>query len=216
MYRVSDWEEVASSGWDSAAISSIALSPDKSLIASACADGKVRVWRVSDGSLLNRLESGSEGVTSVAFSSDGNMLASGHEDAVRLWRVTDGALLNTLEGHTSEVLSLAFSPDGSMLATSDQEGIVRLWRVSDGVLIHDVEQSSEDQNWVNSLSFTPDGEVLSGCGKFIFLWGVSEGNFLKELGWSESSISCMALSSDGTLLVTGSFDSTIQIWGVLD
>jgi len=43
-------------------------------------------------------------VTSVTFSPDGSMVASGSWDkTIKLWRLSDGALLRTLEGHTSGV-----------------------------------------------------------------------------------------------------------------
>ena len=57
-------------------------------------------------------------VFSVAFSPDGQTLASGSRDyTVRLWRAADGTLLRTLKGHTEDVYSVAFSPDGKTLAS---------------------------------------------------------------------------------------------------
>lgn len=220
LHQVSDGKqvEVFRVNWNTR---SIAFSPDGSMLATGHDGTRVRLWQVSDGRPLDvfgtRSHEDSDLGNTVAFSPDGSILAAGDgEGTVRLWQVLDGELLHTLKGHNGYVTSVAFTPDGSMLATSGQEGIVWLWRVSDGVLIHEVEPDPEYQHWVNSLTFTPDGEVLFGSWKYIWLWGVSEGNFIKRLGRSESSISCMALSSDGTLLVTGSSDSTIQIWGVTD
>ncbi|MGB0389330.1 MAG: WD40 repeat domain-containing protein, partial [Ardenticatenaceae bacterium] len=81
--------------------------------------------------LTSTLTGHTSSVESVAFSPDGQTLASGSSDnRVRLWRVADGQLTSTLTGHTSWVESVTFSPDGRMLATGSSDGTIRLWGVA--------------------------------------------------------------------------------------
>ena len=95
-----------------AGVCSVVFSPNGQTLASGLVDNTVRLWRVSDGTLLSTLKGHTSYVLSVAFSPDGQTLASGSGDyTVLLWRAADGALLRTLEGHTNWVLSVAFSPD---------------------------------------------------------------------------------------------------------
>jgi WD40 repeat protein len=60
-------------------------------------DKTIKLWRVSDGSLLRTLEGHTGPVTSVAFSPDGSMIVSGSDDkTIELWRASNGKLLMAL------------------------------------------------------------------------------------------------------------------------
>jgi WD40 repeat protein/subtilase family serine protease len=203
-------------GGHSSIVTSVAFSPDGSLLASGSWDDTIKLWRVSDGALVRTLTHTGL-VTSVAFSPDGSLLALGSRDrTIRLWRVSDGALVATLTGHTDTVTSVAFSPDGSLMASGSGDTTIKLWRVSDGALVATLTGHTSS---VTSVAFSPDGSLLASAGSWdrtIRLWRVSDGALVATLTGHTDRVNSVAFSPDGSLIASGSDDRTIRLWRVSD
>ncbi|KAF7880498.1 uncharacterized protein EAF02_007344 [Botrytis sinoallii] len=153
-------------------------------------------------------------VTSVAFSPDGKVVASGSGDkTIRLWDVATGKSLQSLEGHSSRVNSVVFSPDSKVVASGSSDKTIRLWDVAIGESLQTLEGHSD---YINSIAFSPDGKVVaSGSGdKTIRLWDVATGESLQSLEGHSDYINSVAFSLDGKVVASGSGDDTIRLWDV--
>jgi len=124
-------------------VNSVAFSPQGQLLASASYDRTIRLWQIpkrGEGtliqnrpcySLLSTLSGHAWAVLTVAFSPDGQILATGSDDnTIKLWEVNTGQLICTLVGHSWSVVAVAFTADGETLLSASCDKTVKLWRLS--------------------------------------------------------------------------------------
>jgi WD40 repeat protein len=138
--------------------SSAAFSPDSKYIASTIF-GAVKVWDTETGKETPTLKGFSGGAISVAFSPDGQRLASVYGDwTVIVWDAATGKELLTLKGHTGAVNSVAFSPDGRRLASAGEDQTVRVW---DAATAKELLTLKGHTGVVTSVTFSPDGKRLA-------------------------------------------------------
>jgi WD40 repeat protein/tRNA A-37 threonylcarbamoyl transferase component Bud32 len=158
-----------------------ALSPDgKTLAVAEYRNSSLELWDVATGKRQARFKAHHHDLERVAFSPDGQTLATAgsgmKEPEAALWDLPSGRLRGTLKGHTGLITSLAFTPDGRTLATSSFDGAVKLWSTATGEEFWTLpvfESSSPDSpafddlsahGNVNGIAFSPDGHYLAAAG----------------------------------------------------
>lgn len=204
-------------------VTSVAFGPDGLMLASGSTDRSIRLWEVATGIQLHEMgdwKSGND-VSSVSFSSDGELVASGHNHGVRLWDVSTGDLIQTLLGHDGSlypgsegVQSVAFSPGSDILASGSRDRRIILWD------IHTFPKHrtlSGHNGTVTSVAFTPDGQFLvsGSTDGSIKLWQVSTGQEIFTLNDAGPQVTSVAISPDGKYLVSGSSDGTVRVWSMM-
>ena len=201
----------------------VAFSPDSTRLAVASAIG-IWLYDVATSTEVALLKGHTMGVTSVAFSSDGTLLASGSEDeTVKLWAVATHTNIATLRGHTDGVWSVAFSPDGKLLASGAGDPIIhfpadntiKLWDVETNTNIATLEGH---EGRVASVAFSPDGKILASGSDdgTVKLWDVETNTNTATLEGHTDGVASVAFSPDGNILASGGgiFDGTVKLWDV--
>ena len=173
------------------------------------------IERISVTEIRRLKEAGAEkGVFGVAFSPDGELLASTGDAGVHLWDWRRGKLVRSIGGRgDGRSLRVAISPDGQMLAMGTVEGTVSFWELSTGKRLW-IREAHDDN--ICGLAFSPDGEyLLSGGGNNMALWskmGQLVHRFVVQEGGRVQSI---GFSSDGSKAFSGvhrSVQVASQIW----
>jgi TIR domain/WD domain, G-beta repeat len=159
-------------------------------------------------------------VSSVAFATNGNILASGGADkTVRIWEPITSKLVSTFSGHDGPVTSVAISRDGRTLASASKDHTIRVWNIASGELLHVL---SSHTDAVFSIAFPwhsdSDANMLASgsADKTIKLWDAASGRLVQTLTGHTDAVFSVAVSPDSRMLLSGSADKSIRFWRVAD
>jgi WD40 repeat protein len=154
------------------------------------------------------------GVTSVAFSPDGQQLATSDTNGnIQIWSVTDGKQLALCTGHNSWVWGVAYSPTEPLLASCGQDHQVRLWHPHTGQCRQRLEGHT---GIVTSVAFSPNGQWLASTSgdQTIRLWQVATGDCEQILQGHAACVWNAVWHPDGTILFSVGEDNVIRRWDV--
>ena len=190
------------------------FSPDGATLAVGNWDGPVRLFDVKTQQSLSALQPDSERVTVLAFSKDGHWLAAGYRIWTTLWntaRLTESKRLET----RNRLGSIAFSPDSTLLAGGyEWHDGVEIWSVDDGRSKERIPigpPSSENVPFIQSIAFSPDGNLLAlGGYEGALVWNLRSRR--KQFVVDGCAIS-VAFSPDGTTLAMGG-ERSLRYWNI--
>jgi WD40 repeat protein len=170
-----------------------------------------------------RLEGHEPWPTAVAFSEDGQWVASmGFAGFVGVWELSQGRLWQKLAPEDGVAQSVALSRASQLVAVGMEDGVVWVWRVPDGSLRYKLQGHGvpfADLGYsptVVALAFAPDGQLLASgsSDETIKLWSMKDGRLLATLEGHEGEVLKLAFSPDGSLLASLASDGTVRLWDV--
>jgi WD40 repeat protein/tRNA A-37 threonylcarbamoyl transferase component Bud32 len=192
---------------------SVAFNRDGSRLASGSNDHTVKVWPVVGGQALLTLKN-PWGGHSVAFSPDGNRLATASEQRVKVWDAVGGQELRTLQGHTGIIASVAFNHDGTLLASGSFDRMIKIWDADSGQELRTLKGHTAS---VFSVAFSPHGGWLAAGdgGGTIKLWDTVGGQEPRALTGQSDWFGGTAFCPDGRRFASGTADGTIKVWDLV-
>ena len=116
-------------------------------------DNTARVWKVSDGSLVQALEAHTADVVSASFSDSGEYVATSSKDQTAIvWKLEAGNPVAVLS-HKNQVNLAVFTHDPRYLVTACRDGAARIWSTSGGGRLVAIRRQS---GTILELGFTGD------------------------------------------------------------
>lgn len=205
--------------------------------------GTVYVWDTTSGQLLRSWAAHYKRVTALAVLDDDSMFFSGGEDTlVKAWALAD--LLDITQnwagghrleprhmwsGHTLPITSITCGSGGShsIILTTSMDRYCKIWSLASGTLV----RSSSYPVGVTCSRLDVGEQVLyvGGADGRVFETDLievpfrgtsSSDNCATSLGGHacleghQGPVTCIALTWDGEMLVTGAEDGAVRVWGV--
>ena len=187
---------------------------------------------VMPGQLLIKYDAHADKVTTVAWSPDGRLIASGGLDStVHLWRITNGQHQLTYRGHSrvfppAAVYAVRWSPNGMRLASSGTSATVQVWDPGNGQKVAAYEGHSLALPSIFHIEWSPDGRRIASTNmaapyldEAVHIWDAATGRRLSKIDLrrsvlKSSSAGDVSWSPDGQLLAV-SWEKKVRIYNTI-
>ncbi len=213
----------------------LSWSPDGEMIAATYFDNKCVILDSEDGTLIKEIDmgqfvtrcdgfapDGTVPLRAIAFSPDGEYLATGGDDlVVRVFDTENWELKRTFIGHSGSILCLQFSPDSRYLASGSGtdkvipqnagENLTRIWDMETGRQTLVLEGHKDG---VLAIEWNENGSIIATASddRTLRIWSFPEGEEIKQMKGHTSGVLDVSWTPDETKLITGSRDYKIKVW----
>lgn len=175
---------------------------------------RIKLWNISQNTFLesNNLEGHTDDITSIQFSPDGFLLASGSKDNnVRIWNLILRKEKFVLKKHSSWVKKVLFSYNGKMLMSCGKDGMVILWNPETGDMINKIYQDSVA---VNTIAFNNTDELLAiglNDGR-IKVWDFTKNKIIADYNIHNEPVNSIVFFNRSNTIISAGNDKTIRIY----
>ncbi|BAZ43332.1 WD-40 repeat protein [Chondrocystis sp. NIES-4102] len=172
------------------------------------------LWNLINLTPIGEISAHETEITALAFSGDGQMLATAATDkTIKIWNVATQELIVTLPPQKMAINALAFSSDGQKLVSAGADKIVKLWQITNQTEIADFKGHKLA---ISAVALSGDGNTLASAGadKIVKLWNTQTKEEITSLNGHKSAIEALTFSPDGNILASGGKDKIIKLWNI--
>jgi WD40 repeat protein len=205
-------------------LNNVAWSANGAWLATSSRDKTARIWDAATGKVLFTLQGHRDFVHALAWSPDSRFVATGSLDGtIRVWEARSGKQIHVLTRGKTRIAVVAWSPDGRKLAAGGLDGNATVWEMEKRAKLRILRGH---RDYVTALAWSPDSKQLavSGGGEMaqgvlgrqqdvetrVRIFDVATGNEKVTFADHHDVVTCVAWSSDGKRLATGSVDRNIR------
>ncbi|XP_053721921.1 PWP2 small subunit processome component [Synchiropus splendidus] len=200
-------------------ISSVAVNCSGDWISFGCSGmGQLLVWEWQSESYVFKQQGHFNNMASLAYSPDGQYIATGGDDGkVKVWNTNSCLCFVTFTEHTSSITNVTFTSSGFVVVSASLDGTVRAYDLHRYRNFRTFTSPRPAQ--FSSLAVDVSGELVSAGAQDsfeIFLWSMQTGRLLEVLGGHEGPVSCLCFSPVQSILASASWDRTVKLWDMKD
>ncbi len=181
------------------------------LLLSASADKTIKVWNLTDWSLVRTIDGHLDAVSRLAELSYDSVASGSRDGEIKIWSTSEWTNLRSWQAHSSPIISLVLLPKQKYLASLHQEKEIKIWDFNQGTLV----KTLKSDEIIYSMVALRNGDLVSASDKGnIEIWDVEKDSIRKNLFYGSNMIWCLGLDSKGRIAV-GMGNGNIRILNYL-
>lgn len=175
-------------------------------------DGRLEIWDARTGTRLHEIPTGGAAVTGLAFSPDGQVLATAQpHGAIQFWRLNPVHRHLIISSRVAAYPRLTFDPEGKRIAAEAEDGSIRIWDVAEGTELRALRGHLPP---TANLKFSPDGSRLAATARdqALLVWDTTTDQGTVALRGGETPVIDLDFDARGSRLVGTFKDGAIGLW----
>lgn len=194
------------------AITHLRWSHDGRWIAGIGFEDCLRIYDFEARQVARVLKCPAHDMRAIAVSPDDRLIAAaGRSGVVRFWQLPEGTHLLDIRPHHRRIRTLNFSPDGAYVVSAGEDRWIHIHPVAGDEEGFDL--ATPPMKSLSAVFYGPHHLAIGGSDNQIHLWDLAAGKRIGALTGHTGSVA--ALDATTSLLLSGSFDTTVRMWSIV-